>query len=219
MRFEPAGYEFCDTGLLTQALTHRSAGNRNNERLEFLGDAVLGLVISDAIYARFTSASEGDLSRLRSRLVRKETLASVAKEHQLGDHIKLGQGELATGGHRRSSILADAVEAVLGAVYLDGGFNAAATVIERWFRERIEALPDADSLKDSKTRLQEYLQARQHPLPQYELVDTTGADHARTFYVRCSVNGLELVQDATGTSRRKAEQASAQKMLEALLHP
>ncbi|MDT8437757.1 MAG: ribonuclease III [Wenzhouxiangellaceae bacterium] len=211
------GHRFADPALLEQALTHRSVGSHNNERLEFLGDAVLNLVIADRLYQRHEAASEGALSRLRSRLVRERTLAEVARELALGDALRMGPGELKSGGFLRDSILSDALEAVLGAVYLDAGFAAVERVIADLFDPRIEALPSADDLKDAKTRLQEWLQARALALPDYAVIEESGADHARRFTVRCRQPELGE-QLATAGSRRKAEQAAARAMLEAI-HP
>jgi len=210
-------YSFSDPELLRQALTHRSAGNRNNERLEFLGDGVLNFAVAAMLYEQFPEASEGDLSRLRARLVRRETLARVGRELGLGDYLILGSGELKSGGHRRDSILADAVEAILGAVFRDGGFDPCRRLVRHWFRSRIEALPPAEQLKDAKTRLQELLQSRRLPLPEYDLEEATGADHARTFTVCCRVPGLKLSFRAQGRSRRKAEQAAASGVLAEIL--
>lgn len=209
-------YSFDDPALLERALTHRSVGRANNERLEFLGDAVLNFVIADLLYHDRPQVAEGALSRLRARLVREHTLAEVGRELQLGDSLRLGPGELKSGGFLRDSILADAVEAVLGAVYLDGGFDSAAGVIQTLFASRIAALPDADALKDSKTRLQEWLQGRGMQLPRYEIIDESGADHARRFTVCCFQDDLELQELATASSRRKAEQAAAHAMIEAV---
>jgi ribonuclease-3 len=211
------GHDFGDSGLLEQALTHRSAGNRNNERLEFLGDGALNFAIAAELYRRFPDAAEGDLSRQRARLVRKETLASVAAEQGLGDVLILGSGELKSGGHRRSSILADALEAVLGAIYLDAGFATCEGIVLKLFEQQLQQLPPADDLKDPKTRLQEFLQGRQLPVPDYQTVDTQGADHARIFTVRVTVPALKCHAEAQGSSRRKAEQAAAKLMLQDLL--
>ncbi|MDX1506780.1 MAG: ribonuclease III, partial [Woeseiaceae bacterium] len=167
-------YRFNDPKLLQKALTHRSAPGRSNERLEFLGDAVLDFVISDIVYRLVPGASEGDLSRLRSSLVKDASLAAIAADIGLGEHLLLGSGERKTGGHRRKSILADALEALFGAIYLDAGIAAASRVIERVFAARLDALPDPAELRDAKTRLQENLQARGVALPQYELVEVTG---------------------------------------------
>ena len=209
-------YRFEDPQLLREALTHRSAGVGNNERLEFLGDSVLNLVIAMRLYETHPTAQEGDLSRMRARLVRGSTLAEVATGINLGQRIMLGEGELKSGGFRRASILADAFEALLGAVFIDGGYRACRRVILSLFDPLIETLPDADDLKDPKTRLQEWLQARGRALPQYSLVGEEGADHAKNFHVVCrlSDDGTEVQQ--TGRSRRKAEQAAAARVLEIL---
>ncbi len=209
-------YRFDDTDLLEQALTHRSADGRNNERLEFLGDAVLDFVISEALFELRPDAPEGDLSRLRASLVRDTSLARIATDLGLGEHIILGSGERKSGGHRRKSILADALEAIFGAVYLDAGFDAAKAMIERVFAARLEALPDAGELRDPKTQLQEWLQARKLNLPIYELVDVAGKAHAQTFSVTCTVNELSQTTEGESSSRRKAEQEAARRMLERL---
>ena len=210
------GERFARTELLQQALTHRSAGSSNNERMEFLGDSILDFVISDELYRRFPRASEGDLSRLRARLVRRDTLANLARELDLGSHLVLGSGELKSGGKRRDSILADALEAVLGAIYLDAGFSTCQNVIREWFAARLDSLPPAEELKDPKTRLQEYLQARKNALPHYRLLRAEGADHARTFHVRCEIEGVEVAAEATGSRLRKAEQESARRALQSI---
>jgi ribonuclease-3 len=209
-------YRFKDPSLLAQALTHRSATGQNNERLEFLGDAVLSFVISEAIFGIRPDADEGDLSRLRASLVKDTSLAQIASDIGLGEHLILGSGERKTGGHRRSSILADALEAVFGAVYLDAGFDAAKGIVERVFAARLEALPDASALKDPKTRLQEWLQARQYALPLYELTNVTGKDHRQRFEVSCTVAELSQTSAGSASSRRKAEQKAAGRMLELL---
>lgn len=206
------GYRFSDTGLLRRALTHRSCGAGNYERLEFLGDSLLNLVISEQLYHLRPHAPEGDLSRLRSRMVRDATLAAIASELGLGDHLHLGPGELKSGGFLRESILADVFEALLGAIYLDGGFEAARRVVCEIFAERLAALPDADTLKDPKTRLQELLQARGHDLPEYQVMDEFGADHEKRFVVECRAGGLIEPVTAEAASRRKAEQAAARMM-------
>lgn len=207
-------YEFADERLLEEALTHRSADGTSNERLEFLGDAVLDFVISHAVYRRRPDAPEGDLSRLRASLVKDTSLSRLAAEIGLGEHLKLGSGEKKSGGHRRASILADALEAVFGAVYLDRGFEAAEAVILRAYREQLEELPDSEALKDPKTRLQEMLQAAGGDPPEYQVRNVTGAQHRQTFEVACRVVSRSLEADGSGTSRRKAEQAAAQAMLE-----
>ena len=211
-------YRFKDEGLLEQALTHRSAAKKHNERLEFLGDAVLGMVIADALFARFPSVPEGKLTRMRSTLVKGDTLAEMAKEAGVGELLKLGPGELKSGGHRRSSILADAVEAILGAIYLDAGIDTVSKVILSLWSARIDRLDPNEHPKDSKTRLQEYLQSRREPLPVYEVVGISGKDHAQTFEVSCTVAQLEKPVFGTGNSRRKAEQQAAKETLEKLEH-
>ncbi|MDJ0652762.1 MAG: ribonuclease III [Xanthomonadales bacterium] len=209
-------YEFGSPELLEQALTHRSVGRINNERLEFLGDSVLNCLIADELFRRFPEIPEGDLSRLRARLVNQSTLANIGREMELGQHVRLGSGEKKSGGHRRASILADAVEAVLGAVYLDGGFEACRGLVKRWFDQRLDSLPPASELKDPKTRLQEMLQGRGFDLPTYSVLDASGADHQRVFTVACEVAALGISVEATGTSRRKAEQAAAEIALDAV---
>ena len=210
-------YRFKDAGLFYQALTHRSAAGRNNERLEFLGDAVLDFVISEAVYNARPEASEGDLSKLRSSLVKDATLAQIASDIGLGEYLVLGSGERKTGGHRRESILADALEAVFGAVFLDSGFPAAKKIIDRVFNKRLESLPEADELRDPKTRLQEWLQARQMGLPDYDLVEVTGKAHRQRFEVSCTVRGTSDETRGISTTRRKAEQKAAADMLVKLL--
>lgn len=209
-------YQFSDSDLLARALTHRSASGDNNERLEFLGDAVLDLTISIALYDVKSTVREGGLSRYRAELVRKESLVETANRVGLAPHIILGVGELRSGGRQRDSVLANTLEAVLGAILLDGGFEAANRVILDLFRERLATLPAEDELKDPKTRLQECLQARQLPPPDYELLNVTGAAHAQTFEVACRSRDPELEMRATGSSRRRAEQAAAALLLEEL---
>jgi ribonuclease III len=210
---EALGYQPRDAALFAAALTHRSAPGPNNERLEFLGDAVLNLVVADLLYGSFPRAAEGDLSRLRARLVSREPLAEVAAGLRLGEVLQLGSGELKSGGFRRQSILADALEAVCGALFLDGGLAAAAQVISRLFAPRIAALPDPATLKDAKTRLQEYLQARSLMLPRYEVERVEGDAHAQTFRVSCEVAALGRRVHGGGSSRRRAEQEAAARML------
>jgi len=209
-------YQFNDVRLLEQSLTHRSAPGDNNERLEFLGDAVLDFVISEVVFRAHPFAPEGDLSRLRASLVRDATLSELAADLGLGEHLILGSGERKTGGHRRESILADALEAIFGAVYLDAGFDAAWKIIERAFGKRLQDFPPAEELRDPKTRLQEWLQARQRGLPNYELVKVTGQAHRQIFEVSCSVDGVEESTNGNGTTLRNAEQESAAAMLETL---
>ncbi len=207
-------YTFDDPALLEQALTHRSRGHRHNERLEFLGDALLNFTIAALLYEERPDAPEGDLSRMRARLVRDRTLAQVARELGLGDHLRLGPGELKSGGYLRESILADALEAIFGAALLDGGVDRARRLIESLLRPRMDALPEVDMLKDPKTRLQEFLQARGLHLPEYCVIDESGADHARQFTVACTVEMLDAPIHATAGSRRKAEQAAARAVLD-----
>ena len=206
-------YRFKDADLLKQALTHRSAAGRNNERLEFLGDAVLDLVISDAVYKSRPDASEGDLSKLRASLVKAKTLAILAADLGIGEYLILGSGEKKTGGHRRESILADTLESLVGAVFLDSGIGAAKAIIERVFAQRLDELPAADELRDPKTRLQEWLQARGMGLPEYELVKVSGKAHKQTFEVSCRVGQTPSLTHGTSTTRRKAEQKAAADML------
>jgi ribonuclease-3 len=206
---ERLGYEVRDRALFNAALTHRSAARAHNERLEFLGDAVLNLSIAEYLFRDHPQANEGDLSRLRAWLVSGQPLAETAAQIGLGEVLHLGSGELKTGGFRRESILADALEALFGAVYLDAGLGEAQRVIFALFAERLANMPDTDELKDSKTRLQEYLQSRALPLPAYEVVRTEGEIHAQTFWVRCEVKGLDLRATGQGLSRRRAEQEAA----------
>lgn len=209
-------YRFTDPKLLEAALTHRSMGARNNERLEFLGDSVLSLAVSSRIFELRPDASEGDLSRMRARLVRGSSLADIASGMGLGKALNLGESELKSGGFRRSSILADAFEAILGAIYLDGGFQACQNVIFELFDPLIDRLPSAEQLKDPKTRLQEWMQGRARPLPAYHLVNEEGADHAKKFLVRCTLPDDLMAMEAVGNSRRKAEQAAATLVLQLL---
>ncbi len=211
---EKLAYEPRDIGLFVDALTHRSAPGRNNERLEFLGDAVLNLVVAEHLFRAFPDCTEGDLSRLRARVVSSEPLAEVAAMLNLGDVLRLGSGELKTGGFRRKSILADALEAVCGALFLDGGLDVARPIIERLFQARIASLPPPDALKDSKTRLQEYLQSHGYSLPRYTVERVEGEAHAQVFWVVCEVAGLGLQGQGTGSSRRRAEQEAAGRILQ-----
>ncbi|MCS4278779.1 ribonuclease III [Stenotrophomonas rhizophila] len=211
------GHAFNDPGLLKQALTHRSAGSPNNERLEFLGDSIVNMMVAQALYERWPKADEGALTRARAELVREGALAVIARELQLGDRLILGPGEMKTGGHRRDSILADALEAVVAAIYLDAGFAVCQTVVLPWFLASMQALPATGKPeKDPKTRLQEWLQARQKALPLYELVSESGDDHAKTFRVRCGVTDPAVSTEGEGASRRLAEQQAAAAALEQL---
>lgn len=207
-------YKFADESLLRQALTHRSAAGPNNERLEFLGDAVLDLVVTKLLFEETGDTSEGQLSRLRANLVKDTTLAEIATELGLGDHLVLGPGEKKSGGHHRSSILADALEAIFAAVYLDAGLTVASEVINRAYGDRFRQLPEAEDLRDPKSRLQEFLQSRQLALPRYELQRTSGKAHRQTFEVSCRVPELDAMTTGTGASRRDAEQQAALAMLE-----
>jgi ribonuclease III len=207
------GYEPRDLNLFVAALTHRSAPGRNNERLEFLGDAVLNLAVARHLYLAFPEASEGDLSRLRARVVSAEPLAEVAASIGLGDELQLGSGELKTGGFRRQSILADALEAICGALFLDGGLEAAEAVIRKLFEARIAALPAPETLKDAKTRLQEYLQSRGYSLPRYTVDRIEGEAHAQTFQVTCDATDIGRHSQGRGSSRRRAEQEAAERVL------
>ncbi|MDH3429187.1 MAG: ribonuclease III [Gammaproteobacteria bacterium] len=205
-------YEFNDVRLLEQSLTHRSAPGDNNERLEFLGDAVLDFVISEVVFRAHPLAAEGDLSRLRASLVKDTSLAELAAELGLGEQLILGSGERKTGGHRRESILADALEAIFGAIYIDAGFDAARRAIERAFGARLEEFPSVAELRDPKTRLQEWLQARQLGLPTYELIRVSGQAHRQTFEVSCSVAGRQELTSGSGSTLRNAEQEAAERM-------
>lgn len=211
-------YRFRRPGLLETALTHRSAGSDHNERLEFIGDAVLNFVIAISVYERRPADHEGSLSRLRASLVKGSSLAALAAGLALGEQIALGPGELKSGGFQRRSILANTLEALLGAVYLDGGFEAAERCIHRLFADQLAALPDAAALMDPKTRLQEHLQARGLGLPVYELDQVSGRAHEQTFEVACIVAGLGLRGRGSGTSRQRAEQAAAGRVLEDIIN-
>jgi len=208
-----AGHVFSTPSLLAQALTHRSAGAPHNERLEFLGDAVLGLVVAEALYARWPKADEGSLTRARAELVRESALAAVARRLEVGERLVLGPGEMKSGGHRRDSILSDALEAVIGAIYLDAGYEVCRRVVLPWFEEAVSAVPASKVGKDAKTRLQEWLQARQKPLPQYVLEHEGGEEHARVFTVRCILADPALDAEGVGGSRRAAEQVAAEAVL------
>lgn len=206
---------FKDEKLLDQALTHRSVHKiHNNERLEFLGDSVLSVVISEFIYNKLKSANEGELSRIRSSLVKEEALARVARDIELGQYIRLGAGELKSGGFRRDSILSDALEAIIGAAYLDQGFETAKELILFLYQEYLISLPSPTSLKDPKTRLQEYLQAKKINLPVYTVIDSSGKAHNQIFSVSCAIAELKMSSLGTGTSRKKAEQMAANELFD-----
>jgi ribonuclease III len=211
------GYQFSKEPFLKQALTHRSAANHNNERLEFLGDAILGFIVAEELYRAFPDANEGQLSRLRARLVKKETLAAIARKLDLGNYLKLGTGELRTGGHTRDSILADSLEAVFAAVYLDSDYHSARDIVLSLYRKRIDELSPEALGKDPKTRLQEYLQARKKSLPSYTIVEVSGEQHDQYFDVECRIDELNMVSRGSGGSRRKAEQMAASNLLQQLI--
>ena len=210
------GYAAHNARLVERALTHRSATGADNERLEFLGDAVLSFVVAEMLYREFGAASEGDLSRFRAALVSGEALADVAEAIGIGERLRLGPGELRSGGFRRRSILADALEALLGAVFLEGGAEAARAVIERHWRARVSALHDSPPPKDPKTRLQEWLQARALPRPNYVVEAVSGEPHEQTFTVRCVLDSPATMSEGRGSSRRRAEQLAAEQALLAL---
>ena len=207
-------YTFRNESLLIQALTHRSAASVNNERLEFLGDGILNFVIAAWLYEQYPVMQEGDLSRLRASLVNKDSLADVARNLQLGKYIELGSGELKSGGRRRDSILADAVEGIFGAVFLDSGFDTCRHLILHLYADKLLHIPDVTTLKDAKTRLQELLQSRRYPLPVYTVTDISGKAHDQVFTVECVIDQLDCVTVARGSSRRKAEQQAAELAIE-----
>lgn len=211
------GYEFSNPDLLLQALTHRSAKGAHNERLEFLGDSILGFVIAEALFNRFPNENEGELTRMRSSLVRGVTLAQLGRDFNLGEYLVLGPGELKSGGHRRESILEDCVEAIIGAVYIDSDQARCKALILDWFASRLASIQPGSAQKDPKTRLQEYLQSRKIPLPTYEVIETTGQSHNQQFTVKCTTQKLDKAVISKGTSRRKAEQAAAQEVLALIL--
>ena len=210
---EDLGYRFERIEQLQEALTHRSAGAQHNERLEFLGDAILNFVIADEVFHRRPKDSEGSLSRLRASLVNRSSLAAIARDLDLGQHLRLGGGELKSGGHRRDSILADALEAVFGAVYRDSDFETARRVISRLYEGRLASLPEKVVLKDPKTRLQEVLQSTRRPLPGYQVVDVRGRAHHQRFRVECRLQDSDQVTFGEAGSRRHAEQRAAESML------
>ena len=215
--YQTLGYEFKTIALLKQALTHRSADPINNERLEFLGDSLLGTVIANALYQQFPQNSEGQLSRLRAHLVKGEMLAIVAQEIGLGEYLYLGQGELKSGGFRRASILADALEAIFAAIFLDSDFETCRKIILKLFDKRLKDDGLNENLKDSKTQLQEYLQSHKITLPQYRLTNVVGDTHDQIFHITCKVPGLNLVTEGKGNTRRKAEQEAARKLFKQIL--
>ncbi|MFP6805779.1 MAG: ribonuclease III [Pseudomonadales bacterium] len=210
------GYQFAEQDLLRRALTHRSYGAKNNERLEYLGDAILNFVIANALYQQFPTAHEGQLSRLRARLVRGQTLAELAREMSLGDYLTMGVGELRSGGFNRDSILSDALEAIMGAIYEDAGLEVARKNIMDWFAVRLADLSLANSQKDPKTRLQEFLQSKQVALPEYTVLEVVGKAPDQTFYVQCKSSLLKDKVIGEGSNRRIAEQSAAAQLLNLL---
>ena len=210
------GYQFNDQSLAELALTHRSCGGENNERLEFLGDSIVNMVIAEALFLQFPEAKEGKLSRLRARMVKGVTLAEVARDFQLGDFLRLGSGEMKSGGFRRESILADTVEALIGAIYLDSDMATVKACILAWYEQRLQTLTLDDPMKDPKTRLQEYLQGNKQPLPKYEVTSIDGDAHEQVFNVLCQVKSLGQPVEGSGSSRGIAEQQAAQKVLDLL---
>ncbi|WP_086956051.1 ribonuclease III [Xenorhabdus innexi] len=210
------GYTFKQNDLLLQALTHRSASSKHNERLEFLGDSILSFVIANALYHRFPRVDEGDMSRMRATLVRGNTLAELAREFELGECLRLGPGELKSGGHRRESILADSIEALIGGIFLDSDIQTVEKIVLNWYEIRLNEISPGDKQKDPKTRLQEYLQGRHLPLPSYLVVQVRGEAHDQEFTIHCQVSGFEQPVRGIGSSRRKAEQAAAEQALKQL---
>ncbi|PJG85022.1 ribonuclease III [Conservatibacter flavescens] len=210
------GYQFNRLELLKQALTHRSADSKHNERLEYLGDAILNFTIAEALYHQFPKCNEGELSRMRATLVREQTLAMLAREFDLGDYLRLGAGELKSGGFRRESILSDCVEAIIGAILLDSDPIKTTQIVRQWYHGFLQTIKPGDNQKDPKTRLQEYLQGRRLALPTYQVVDIQGEAHCQTFKVECRVENIEQTFVGLGASRRKAEQAAAEQILKQL---
>lgn len=210
------GYQFETQALLELALTHRSCGARNNERLEFLGDSILNFIIGESLFQRFPDGREGQLSRLRSQMVKGETLAKIAREFQLGECLILGEGEMKSGGHRRDSILADTLEALIGAIYVEKGFTACRERVTTWYAARLAALTLDSPVKDAKTRLQEYLQSVQQPLPEYAVVEVEGEAHEHMFTIECRVSLLKKATRARASNRREAEKQAAAEALRLL---
>lgn len=210
------GYQFSQPQLLTQALTHRSFASKNNERLEFLGDGVLNFIVAHQLFKRFPKLPEGDLSRLRAQLVKEATLFEIALALTLGDFLRLGEGELKSAGWRRPSILSDALEAIIGATYLDGGFPEAEAMVIKLYEDRLDTIDPKVIDKDAKSKLQEYLQAKKVDLPEYEVTSIQGEAHAQSFEVACKINKLNVQTVGKGTSRRNAEQEAAKLAMEKL---
>lgn len=206
-------YHFNKVSLLETALTHRSVSSENNERFEFLGDSIVNFIIAEALFEKFPKAREGQLSRLRANLVKGETLAEIAQERSIGDYLILGSGEMKSGGFRRASILADALEAIIAAIYLDAGMTQCKSLVLSWFDARLQATSLSNEVKDAKTQLQEFLQAQKKELPNYQIEKIEGDAHAQTFYVSCQVTGMQEISHGTGSSRRRAEQDAAAEFL------
>ncbi|XBC39451.1 MAG: ribonuclease III [Buchnera aphidicola (Nurudea shiraii)] len=207
------GYTFSRKKLLIQALTHRSANKKHNERLEFLGDSILSFVIANALYHDFPDVNEGDMSRMRATLVRGNTLAQIANEFNLGYYLQLGQGELKSGGFKRESILANTIEAIIGSIFLDSNLNIVEKLILKWYKKRLEIISPGDTQKDPKTRLQEHLQSKHLPLPEYVVKKVYGEAHNQLFTIYCEITGIHEKSIGIGSSRRKAEQEAAQSAL------
>lgn len=214
---EKIGYQFNDIALLEVALSHRSADENHNERFEFLGDAILNFVIAERLFQLFPKASEGELSRSRAFLVNKNTLADLAREFKIGDCLRLGMAEMKSGGANRASILADALEAIIGAIYLDVGIEKCRQKILEWYAPHLQTIIAVPIKKDAKTQLQEYFQARKLPLPSYRVTSVEGKSHAQIFHVECSVEGFDEITEGYGASRRDAEQIAAKQYLELLI--
>ncbi|CAL1329453.1 Ribonuclease 3 [Candidatus Providencia siddallii] len=208
-------YQFKRNELLIQALTHRSLSNIHNERLEFLGDSILSFVISNYLYHNFPNVNEGDMSRMRATLVRENTLAEIARELKLGNYLRLGPGEFKSGGFRRESILADAIEAIIGSIFLDSNMQTIDKIILNWYQNRLNII-SPDKQKDPKTRLQEYLQSKRLGLPNYIVIKVKGEAHDQEFTISCKIDGVNQIINGIGSSRRKAEQAAAEKVLKIL---
>jgi len=211
------GYKFADESLLELALTHRSCGVKNNERLEFLGDSILNFIMAEALYKKFPEAREGELSRLRAQLVKGDTLAEVAREFELGEQLNLGEGEMKSGGFRRASILADTVEALIGAIYTEAGMAVCQQHLLDWYAGRLKSISLDETQKDSKTLLQEYLQSRRSQVPDYKIIATSGESHEQQFTIECRVKLLAKPTTATASNRKQAEKVAAAEALSLLL--
>ena len=210
------GYHFKDLSLVETALSHRSVGAHNNERLEFLGDSIVNFIIGEALFQQFPQCREGELSQMRAQLVKGVTLAEIAREFEIGDQLNLGPGEMKSGGFRRESILADTVEALIGAIYLDGGMDICRENVLRWYQQRLAAISPKGANKDAKSQLQELLQSRKKALPKYQLINATGSDHDQSFEIECVIGHLKQSFTGIGTSRRAAEQLAAAQALSQL---